>query len=115
MERDTFLFTAYTRSAAAAFGGLKTSAATYLNKPNPTDTGRQMFEGVRILVIDGVSFLKDSELKTTMKHLQNIVDPHNPFGGYNIVFGGDFQQMKPVNVTDNENAEFEHFPLDSAQ
>ena len=61
-----------------------------------------MFEGVRILVIDEVSFLKDSELKTMMKHLQNIGDSHKPFGGYNIVFGGDFQQMKPVNVSDNE-------------
>ena len=61
-----------------------------------------MFEGVRMLVVDEVSFLKDSELKTMMTHLQNIGDPRKPFGGYNIFFGGDFQQMKPVNVTDNE-------------
>ena len=47
-----------------------------------------MFEGVRILVIDEVSFLKDSELQTMMKHLQNIGDSHKPFGGYNIVLGG---------------------------
>ena len=89
-KENTCLFTAYTGSAAAAFGGLTTSAGTYLNKPKLTDTDRQMFEGVRILVVDEVSFLKDSELKTMMKHLQNIGDPHKPFGGYNIVFGGDF-------------------------
>ena len=99
---NTFLFTAYTGSAAAAFGGLTTSAGSYLNKPKLSDTDRQMFEGVCMLVVDEVSFLKDLELKTMMKHLQNIGDPHKPFGGYNIVVGGDFQQMKPVNVTDNE-------------
>ena len=101
-KENTFFFTAYTGSAAAAFGGLTTSSGIYLNKDDLTDTDRQMFEGVRILVIDEVSFLKDSELKTMMKHLQNIGDSHKPFGGYNIVFGGDFQQMKPVNVSDNE-------------
>ena len=47
-----------------------------------------MFEGVRILVVDEVSFLKDSELDKMMKHLQHLGDSHLPFGGYNIVFGG---------------------------
>ena len=89
-KENTFFFTAYTGSAAAAFGGLTTSSGIYLNKDDLTDTDRQMFEGVRILVIDEVSFLKDSELKIMMKHLQNIGDSHKPFGGYNIVFWGDF-------------------------
>ena len=101
-EDNTFLFTAYTGSAAAAFGGLTTSSATYLSKTKINDSDRQRFEGVRILVIDEVSFLKDFELKRLMEHLQNIGDSHKPFGGYNIIFGGDFQQMKPVNVPDSE-------------
>ena len=59
---NTFLFTAYTGSAAAAFGGLTMSAATFLSKTNLSDSDRQEFEGVRILVVDEVSFLKDTEL-----------------------------------------------------
>ena len=47
-----------------------------------------MFEDVCILVIDKVSFLKDSELKTMIKHLQNIEDSHKPFEGYIIGLGG---------------------------
>ena len=51
MWRDnTFLFTAYTGSAAAAFGGLTTSSATFLGKRNLSDDDRQTFEGVRIRV-----------------------------------------------------------------
>ena len=37
---NTFLFTAYTGSAAAAFGGLTTSVATYLAKDKINDTDR---------------------------------------------------------------------------
>ena len=87
---NTFLFTAYTGSAAAAFGGLTTSAATFLSKDTLSDSDRQEFEGVRILVVDEVSFLKDTELNKMQQHLQNLGDPHRPFGGYNIVFSGDF-------------------------
>ena len=61
---------------------------------NLSDDDRQMFEGVRILVIDEVSFLKDLELNNLMKNLQNLGDPHLPFGGYNIVFGGGLPAIK---------------------
>ena len=89
MWRDnTFLFTAYTGSAAAAFGGLTTSSATFLGKRNLSDDDRQTFEGVRILVIDEVSFLKDPELDKLMKNLQKLGDPHLPFGGYKVVLLG---------------------------
>ena len=72
---NTFLFTAYMRSAAAAFGGLTTSASTFLSKDKLCDSGRQAFEGVRILAVEEVSFLKDTELKKMQRHLQNIGDP----------------------------------------
>jgi hypothetical protein len=97
---NTFLFTAYTGSAAAAFGGLTTSSAKFLNKRNITNNDRHMFEGVCILMIDEVSFLTDSELKKLDQNLKKIGDPRKPFGRYIIVFGGDFQQMNPVGVKD---------------
>ena len=61
-SNNTFLFTAYTGSAAAAFGGLTTSKATYLAKDNISDNDRKLFKGVCILIINEVSFLTDSEL-----------------------------------------------------
>ena len=101
-EDNTFLFTAYTGSAAAAFGGLTTCTATYLLKPKITDEHRDKFRGVRIIILDEVSFLKTSELNKLMENLQDLGDTHSPFGGYNIVFGGDFQQLKPIRVKDND-------------
>ena len=62
-EDNTFFFTAYTGSAAAAFGGLTTSTGTYLQKKNITDADRDKFRGVRIIIVDEVSFLKRSELE----------------------------------------------------
>ena len=103
MSKDnTFLFTAYTGSIATAFGGLTTSAATFMSKPKLTNSDRQVFGGVRILVVDEVYFLKDAELKKMQQHLQNIGDPRSPLGGYTIVFSGDFQQTKPVKVPDSQ-------------
>lgn len=99
---NTFLFTAYTGSAAAAFGGLTTSSATFLNKRTITDEDRKMYEGVRILIIDEVSFLKDSELLKLDRNLKKVGDPYKPFGGISIVFGGDFQQIEPVGVKSKE-------------
>jgi len=99
---NTFLFTAYTGSAAAAFGGQTTVAATYLNKKTISDDDRKVFQGVRTLIIDEVSFLKDSELKKLDNNLQKIGDNRKPFGGYNIIFAGDFQQNEPVKMKDKE-------------
>jgi hypothetical protein len=99
---NTFLFTAYTGSAAAAFGGQTTVAATYLSKKTITDDDRKVFHGVRTLIIDEVSFLKDRELLKLGSNLQKIGDNHKPFGGYNIIFAGDFQQNEPVKMKDKE-------------
>ena len=59
---NTFYFTAYTGSAAAAFGGITTCKATFLNKRSINDEDRKTFQGVRILIIDEVSFLTDAQL-----------------------------------------------------
>ena len=65
----------------------------FLSKPKINDNDREKFRGVRIIIIDEVSFLKKSELKKLMSNLQDLGDTHSPFGGYNVVFGGDFQQL----------------------
>ena len=63
------------------------SSAILLGKDKFTNTDRHMFEGLRILVIDKLLFLKDVELVTMMKHLKKLEDSHLPFAEYNIVFG----------------------------
>ena len=73
-EDNTFVFTAYTGSAAAAFGGLTTLSATYLQKKTITDADRDRFRGVRLIIVDEVSFLKRSELEKMMSNLQDLGD-----------------------------------------
>ena len=100
---DTFLFTAYTGSAAAAFGGRTTVKSTYYRKKHITDEMRLALLQVRILIIDEVSFMKASELRKLECTLrEKNGDRTKPFGGFNIVFCGDFQQLRPVSVPDDE-------------
>lgn len=42
--------------------------------------------------------MKDSELKTLNRNLKHIGDARKSFGGFSILFGGDFQQLKLVKV-----------------
>ena len=56
---------------------------------------------VRILIIDEISFMMVDDLRKLEKTLRTRVgDPSKPFGGFNIVFCGDFQQLKPIGATD---------------
>ena len=36
------------------------------------------------------------------RNLKYVGDARKPFGGFSIVFGGDFQQLRPVKVDDKE-------------
>ena len=69
-NNDTFLFTAYTGLAAAAFGGRTTVKSTYYRKKHITDEMRLALLQVRILIIDEVSFMKASELRKLERTLR---------------------------------------------
>ena len=60
----TFLFTAYTGSAASFFGGVTICKAAFLLKKKPALNQDEIDEwkDVRILVIDEISFMQDSEI-----------------------------------------------------
>ena len=93
---NTFLFTAYTGSAASAFGGVTTCSAAFLNKDKElSDDDKTSWDGVRIVIIDEVSFLKLSEIHKLNKNLQAIGDSTKVFGGFSIIFCGDFRQLEP--------------------
>ena len=87
-KENTFLFTACTGSAAAAFRRLAAFAGTFLSKDTISDNDRQEFDGVRTPVIGEVSLLRDAELNKMQLHLQNTGHAHSLFGGCNVVFGG---------------------------
>ena len=94
----TFLFTAYTGSAASCFGGITICKAAFLNKTKATLDEDEIDEwkDVRILVIDEISFMKDSDMIQLDRRLKQCSgDRMKPFGGYSIIFAGDFRQLEP--------------------
>ena len=97
-HENTFLFTAYTGAAASLFGGRTTTKATYAAKEldRITDDDIKEYESVRILVLDEISFLRDKELLAIDKALKKVGERRKPFGGFSIVFSGDFMQETPV-------------------
>lgn len=67
-----------------------------------SDDEMDAFGRVRILIIDEVSFLKDSELLKLDNTLKKIGKRNMPFGGFNIIFSGDFNQNDPVRIGEPE-------------
>jgi hypothetical protein len=62
----TFLFTAYTGSAASLIGGVTISKAAYLNLQRQlNDNDINQWKDVWILVIDKISFMSDSTLENS--------------------------------------------------
>ena len=46
--------------------------------------------------------MSDTILKTLDRKLQQIKDWTKPFGGFSIIFAGDFRQLQPVGANDTE-------------
>jgi hypothetical protein len=99
----TFIFTAYTGSAASLFGGVTISKAAFLNQRKQLSVDdRNEWQDVRIVVIDEVSFMSDTIFKTLDTKLKEIKNRSQPFGGFSIIFAGDFRQLEPIGVNDTE-------------
>ena len=99
----TFIFTAYTGSAASLFGGVTISKAAFLNQRKQLSVDdRNEWQDVRIVVIDEVSFMSDTILKTLDRKLKEIKNRSQPFGGFTIIFAGDFRQLEPIGVNETE-------------
>ena len=89
----TFFYTAYTGSAASAFGGRTIIKASGMKSQRITATQRMEWETCRILVIDEISFMKESELIQLDNKLRLLGHPNKIYGGFSIIFGGDFRQL----------------------
>jgi len=46
--------------------------------------------------------MSDTILKTLDRKLKEIKDRTKPFGGFTIIFAGDFRQLEPVGANDTE-------------
>jgi hypothetical protein len=98
-----FIFTAYTGSAASLFGGVTISKAAFLNQCKQLSIDdRNEWQDVRIVVIDKVSFMSDTILKTLDRKLKEIGNWSQPFGGFTVIFAGDFHQLEPIGAKDTE-------------
>ena len=51
------------------------------------------WSSIRVLVIDEISFMTENELMKLDVRLQQYKDHNKVFGGYCIIFGGDFRQL----------------------
>ena len=99
----TFLFTAYTGSASSLFGGVTISKAAFLNQRKQLSVDDiNEWKDVRIVIIDEVSFMSDSILMTLDRKLKDIRNRSLPFGGFSIVFAGDFRQLEAIGAKDTE-------------
>ena len=92
----TIFMTACTGTAAMAMGGHTIAKSACVMKNKPSDEARAIFKGVQILVIDEASFMKDKELLLLQDRLQAMGDRNKPFGGFSIVFSGNFCQLPPI-------------------
>ncbi len=68
-----FIFTTYTGLAALLFGGVTISKAAFLNHCKQLSVDdRNELQDVQIVVIDEVSFMSDTILKTLDRKLKEI-------------------------------------------
>ncbi len=102
-SNKTFIFTTYTGSAASLFGGVTISKAAFLNQHKQLSVDDiDEWQDVQIVVIDEVSFMSVSILKMLDRKLKEIRNRSLPFGGFTIIFAGDFRQLEPVGAKDTE-------------
>jgi hypothetical protein len=97
----TFLFTEYTGSAASLFGGVTISKAAFLNQQKALSLNdKNEWQDVQILIVDEVSFMSDKILEALDVKLKEIGNRAKPFGGFSIIFSGDFHQLEPFGSTE---------------
>jgi hypothetical protein len=85
MWTDTsFFYTAYTGSAASAFGGSAIVKASGMFTTSISAVQRMEWSGVRTLIIDEISFMTEHELIKLDVRLHQYRDRNKVFGGYSL-------------------------------
>ena len=98
----TSLFTAYTGSAVIGVRGLTICKTAFvLKRTILTEEDKRMWQGVKMLIVDEISFIQDNQLQILDKRLKETRDSTQVFSGYSIIFAGDFRQLEPSGLSDN--------------
>ena len=97
-DQYSFYFTAYTGAAASEFGGITTLTALqipmYGDISEATESTQSILNRVKILIMDEISFMSVKHLQLISKRLQTLFDCTSPFGGFSVIFCGDFRQLE---------------------
>jgi hypothetical protein len=100
--RHIFIYCVY-RISSILFGGVTISKAAFLNQNKSLSLDdKNQWQDVQILVIDKISFMSNSILQTLDRKLNEIGNRTLAFGGFSIIFSGDFRQLKPVGSNEKE-------------
>ena len=99
---STYLYTAYTGSDSALFNGVtackKAGIKTKKNRP----LSLELIDGwnnVQLVVIDEESFVNRLRYNELDMRASEIGDKRLAFGGFFIIFVGDFCQFEPIKST----------------
>ena len=87
-----------TGSATDLIQGVTLHSATGIEntKYKINDIRRQEWMSVKVLVINEISYAKQTTLEVLDKQLRQLKsEPHKPYGGVHIIFIGDFHQLVP--------------------
>ena len=103
--KSTYLYTAYTGSAAAQFNGVtickKSGLLQKEDKPLPEKL-IDSWNSVKIVIVDEISFMRRSEFDKLDTRLREIGRKDCLFGGFSVIFAGDFRQFEPMRSKSEE-------------
>ncbi len=81
-------------------GGVTISKAAFINQNSALSLDDiNEWQDVRMLIIDEISFMSDSVLKRLDKKLKQIGNAARVFGGFSIIFSGDFRQLERAQMS----------------
>ena len=95
---NTIVVTAMTGVAATLICGETMHGALFLNQKQEIQPEQiELWADTHLLIIDEISFVSKSDFQMMHKQLGKLKQEINKkFGGLNIIFSGDFQQLEPV-------------------
>ena len=113
-DETTFLYTATTGCAASLYGGVTLHSAGFLNQhiDKISEESMKQWDNVKMVVVDEISMAANKTMKKfngvlnkTRKRrnpASSVITPTMIFGGYSIIFCGDFRQIPPVKVAQSD-------------
>ena len=95
---NTIVVTAVTGVAATLICGETMHGALFLNQKQEIEPEQiELWADTHLLIIDEISFVSKSDFQMMHKQLGKLKQEMNKkFGGLNVIFSGDFQQLEPV-------------------